>query len=236
MSLFRWRDPSFLHTLNFVRGIRTGANKVANNPRQRSRLRRQAEFRSSARTHESRFSPSRLRQGKNFRAEAAQHPNQKLTSYGEYMQMMASLHEKQMKLEEDMARAEIALKKEKEREEHEKDEQANEAPFMLCAEDVTGLRKLYLMDSEEHQIEVLKMHDSDRSFMGEPLDEPEAVVQSLGRLQMFEDSIPWTPSSEIDEIVDLPELKDGEEQWNPDSIHGNWVRRVMQFLRFRRLS
>jgi len=45
--------------------------------------------------------------------------------------MMASLHEKQMKLEEDMARAEIALKKEKEREEHEKDEQANEAPFML---------------------------------------------------------------------------------------------------------
>jgi len=131
MSLFRWRDPSFLHTLNFVRGIRTGANKVANNPRQRNRLRRQAEFRSSARTHESRFSPSRLRQGKNFRAEAAQHPNQKLTSYGEYMQMMASLHEKQMKLEEDMARAEIALKKEKEREEHEKDEQANKAPFIL---------------------------------------------------------------------------------------------------------
>jgi len=53
---------------------------------------------------------------------------------------------------------------------------------------------------------------------------------------MFEDSIPWTPSTEIDEIVDLPELQDGEEQWNPDSIHGNWVRRVMQFLRFRRLS
>jgi len=92
------------------------------------------------------------------------------------------------------------------------------------------------MDSEEHQIEVLKMHDSDRSFMDEPLDEPEVVFQSLRRLQMFEDSIPWTPSSEIDEIVDLPELKDGEEQWNPDSIHGNWVRRVMQFLRFRRLS
>ncbi|XP_016948097.1 uncharacterized protein LOC108023305 [Drosophila biarmipes] len=228
MSLFRWRDPGLLHTLNFVRGIRTGAHKVASNPRQRNRVRRQA--------NDSRFSPSRLRHGKLFRAEASQSPDQKLTSYGEYMEMMASRHEKQLKLEEDMARAESARQKAREQREREKAEQSNEAPLILCAEDVTGLRKMYLLDGEELQNEVLRMHDSDRSFMDEPLDEPEAVVRSLRRLQVFEDSIPWTSSSGCDEIVDLPELRDGEEQWNPDSSHGNWVRRVMQFLRFRRLS
>ncbi|KAH8362215.1 hypothetical protein KR084_012801 [Drosophila pseudotakahashii] len=224
MSLFRWRDSHLLHTLNFVRGIRSGAKKVANNPRQRNRLRRQAEYRSCSRPRREQPAHQKLE-------------NQELTSYGQYMEKMIRLYEQQMKMEEDIAREEKRLKMlQKEKEELEEKELANKTPLILCAEDVTGLRKLYLMDSEEHQNNVLMMYDDTRSFMDEHIEEAEDVGPN--RFLLSEDNVPQTPDSENEKIVDLPEMEDddGIEQWDLDSSHGNWVRRVMEFLRFRRLS
>ncbi|XP_016995430.2 uncharacterized protein [Drosophila takahashii] len=218
MSLFRWRDSSLLHTLNFVRGIRSGANKVANNPRQRNRLRRQAEDRSCSR-------PRREQTIQNLE-------NQEVTSYGQYMEKMTRLYEQQMKLEEDIAREEKQrLRMENERKDQE--EIYIKTPLILCTEDVTGLRKLYIMDSEEHQNKVLMMYDDTRSFMDEHIEEAE------DRFLLSEENVSHSPTNENENIVDLPEMEDdvdGLEQWNLDSSHGNWVRRVMEFLRFRRLS
>ncbi|XP_017048366.1 uncharacterized protein LOC108092985 [Drosophila ficusphila] len=234
MSLLRWRDPNVLHTLNIVRGIRTGA-KVANSPRQRNRLRRQAENRSARTTDKAvplRFQKYQLDEH-NPAITAIQEP----TSYAEYMDLLARMHEKQIKLEEDVVREEMTNKKANQENETrstnqiEANKPPNETPLILCFEDVIGLRQFYIMDDKESNSNASKMYDDDGL-----LHETENEDLDLSHLQMFEGRIPLLPLNDTREIEDFPEDCDFEENGNPDSNQGKWVRRVMEFLRFRRLS